>query len=222
MSQTHEQLNEMPPPQFYDEEYWMGVEHKATKSGYFDYQEGSTHENDAKDLFRIFNLAGKRVLDVGCCFGYQVKHLNILGADAQGVDYSPFAVENSYSRDRVMWCDVTKGLPFEDGEFDFVFSLATLEHLPKEKMEFVFEEIRRVLKPGGVTFHYPETSETEHRDENGDCSHITLKPLTWWQETLVKVFPEGRDEEKERQFLAESVSAKTWGWNVIASNPKNA
>ncbi len=43
---------------------------------------------------------------------------------------------------------MTKGLPFEDGTFDAVFSSAMLQHLPDPLA--VMREVRRVARPGAV------------------------------------------------------------------------
>jgi len=202
-------------PEFYDKEYFMGVDHKATKGGYFDYQEGSTHENDARDLMAVFDLKDKKVLDIGCCFGYQVKHLNLLGADAVGIDCSEYAVDNSYDQSRVLLCDISEGLlPFPDNSFDFVYSLATLEHIYEEAIPGLIDEIKRILKPGGITMHYPEVGDSKHAQ--GDASHVTLYPLEWWADQFERVFPGGKLSEKEEQFLNQSVSSKIWKWNVVA------
>jgi ubiquinone/menaquinone biosynthesis C-methylase UbiE len=44
-------------------------------------------------------------------------------------------------------CDVAKGLSFEDGAFDAVFSNDVLCHIPGRSA--VLADIYRVLKPGG-------------------------------------------------------------------------
>lgn len=40
-------------------------------------------------------------------------------------------------------------LPFSDGEFDKVFCLAVLHHLPRKEQRKALRELARVLKPGG-------------------------------------------------------------------------
>lgn len=214
--------NEPIKPDFYDEEYWMGKDHKATKSGYFDYQHGSTHVEDAKAIFNTLELKGARVLDVGCCFGFQVQELNKLGVDAYGCDYSHFAVEKAYDPARIKWADACDRLPYEDGTFDAVFSLATFEHLPEDGVPKALAEVRRVLKPGGVFIVYPEVygSDDPPRSPTEDASHITRKALPWWRATIEAVFPEGLDDDRAKTFVRASISAKRWGWTVLATKPK--
>jgi predicted SAM-dependent methyltransferase len=46
--------------------------------------------------------------------------------------------------------DVRKGLPFEDGSVDFIYSEHFIEHVSFDEGRFYFGECHRVLKPGGV------------------------------------------------------------------------
>jgi len=98
------------------------------------------------------------VLDVGAGAGI-VEQMNFRGIAARvcGVDLDPRVLENEFLDD----AKVTGGesIPYDDATFDVVFSDNVLEHLATP--EQVFEEIGRVLKPGGVflfktpnRFHY--------------------------------------------------------------------
>lgn len=46
-------------------------------------------------------------------------------------------------------CDVTRGLPYEDGTVDGIYSEHFIEHLSQKDIISFFRECRRVLKPGG-------------------------------------------------------------------------
>ena len=81
---------------------------------------------------------GARVLDVGCgALGLRGLEpaLDITGVDlAERPDYpGPF-----------VRADATVGLPFEDGEFDLVYSSSVIEHVPGARREAFAAEIRRV------------------------------------------------------------------------------
>ncbi len=65
--------------------------------------------------------------------------------------------------------DIQK-LPFEDATYDFIFASHVLEHIPDDRK--AIQEIRRVLKPGGIailsvpviceqTIEYPEPNPNE-------------------------------------------------------------
>ncbi|HEX4433734.1 MAG TPA: class I SAM-dependent methyltransferase [Acidimicrobiales bacterium] len=94
---------------------------------------------------------GRKVLDAGCGVGWGTELLLGAGADsASGVDLSPDAIENA--RARVPGADFREGnlaqLPFEDDVFDLVVCFEAIEHV--EQQEKVFDELVRVLAPGGI------------------------------------------------------------------------
>ena len=62
------------------------------------------------------------------------------------IDLSEFAKAQAYSFKQL---DVTKGLPFADGEIDIVFSSHLLEHLTRQEGIALLSECFRVLKSGG-------------------------------------------------------------------------
>jgi len=77
-------------------------------------------------------------------------HFRILFEDYTGVDLSS-AVAPLMHKPFVA-CDATR-LPFENDSFDAVWSVTVLEHVPDP--ETALEEMRRVLKPGGLLFLKP-------------------------------------------------------------------
>jgi 2-polyprenyl-3-methyl-5-hydroxy-6-metoxy-1,4-benzoquinol methylase len=97
--------------------------------------------------------AGARVLDVGCGAGL-LALLKRKGVGLAGVDLSEdcarAARANGY--DHAAAADLRR-LPFADATFDYVVSLDVLGHVPLEDQDAVISEVRRVLRPGGVTMH---------------------------------------------------------------------
>ena len=89
---------------------------------------------------------GDSILDVGCSRGFYVKAMEAYTRNVTGVDNSEISVSEAVS-DKVEWGDATS-LRFEDGTFDKVYSLHTIEHLPNPRA--LISEIERVLKPGGT------------------------------------------------------------------------
>src|SRR5688500_4899658 len=47
-------------------------------------------------------------------------------------------------------CDIRKGLPFDEGSIDYAVSIHALPEVPYPDLTPVLQELRRVLKPGGV------------------------------------------------------------------------
>jgi ubiquinone/menaquinone biosynthesis C-methylase UbiE len=99
-----------------------------------------------------------RLLDCGCGPGSITLGLAevVSPGEVVGVDLEPrmierarvLAGENGVSNVNFTVADITD-LPFDDGQFDAVFSSSVLEHLVDPVK--ALSEMRRVLKPGGLT-----------------------------------------------------------------------
>jgi ubiquinone/menaquinone biosynthesis C-methylase UbiE len=94
------------------------------------------------------------ILDVGCGTG---THLKILrqrfpNATIHGVDPDCMLLKNINARtdSLTLSCASATQLPFEADIFDTCFSTLTFHHLPQIQKQQAFEEIYRVLKPGGL------------------------------------------------------------------------
>jgi SAM-dependent methyltransferase len=111
--------------------------------------------------WRPAELAGKRVLDVGCGAGRFAEIALDCGARVVALDYSS-AVDacrdNLRSRTEI---DVVQGdiyrLPFLAGQFDFVYCLGVLQHTPDVRRAFL--SLPSQLAPGGrlAVDVYPRT-----------------------------------------------------------------
>ncbi|HWP42667.1 MAG TPA: class I SAM-dependent methyltransferase [Blastocatellia bacterium] len=100
------------------------------------------------------DVSRKRVLDIGCGSGAYSLWFAERGAEVTGIDLSPVMValaeEKARQRRldmRLRAGDVKEGLPFEDGEFDIVFSATMLHYV--EDLGGLFKEAARVMKRGG-------------------------------------------------------------------------
>ncbi len=116
---------------------------------------------------------GSRILEIGFGHGRTARYLLSRGFDVTGVDITLAGFPG---------CDPSKFfeapvwmLPFEDGCFDYTFSLDVLEHLPTELVGESIKEIYRVTE--GKTFHAISTIY----DVNYTEAHKTVKPITWWE-----------------------------------------
>ena len=97
---------------------------------------------------RLGNLHGKGVLDIACGTGQWLRHLQGRGAKVAGIDISERALQ--FARELLPGADLQQGvaesLPFDDGQFDFVTCLGSLEHFLDQPA--ALREMRRVAKPG--------------------------------------------------------------------------
>jgi len=103
--------------------------------------------------------AGSTVLDLGCGAG-MLALLKRKGIALTGVDLSKecalAALRNGY--DESFSAELSR-LPFADASFDYVVSLDVLGHVMAAEKDAVLAEVKRVLRPGGVTLHGIECTD---------------------------------------------------------------
>jgi cyclopropane fatty-acyl-phospholipid synthase-like methyltransferase len=103
--------------------------------------------------------AGSSILDLGCGAG-MLALLKRKGVTLAGVDLSSesalAARRNGY--DFTATTELSR-LPFPDDSFDYVVSLDVLGHIGFDEKDAVLAEVRRVLRPGGVTMHGIECTD---------------------------------------------------------------
>ena len=100
-------------------------------------------------------LKGKKVLGLASGGGQQIPIFAALGAECTVLDYSEKQLESERlvaAREgyavKIVRADMTKPLPFADGSFDLIFH--PVSNCYVEKVEPIFRECFRVLRPGGV------------------------------------------------------------------------
>ncbi len=94
----------------------------------------------ATRLARVF--PGAAVLDIGARDGGLRRYLPP-DVRYQGIDIAP-----EFARPDVLIQDISKGIPFPDGSYDFAFIIEVLEHVLNPFG--TLREIHRVLRPTGV------------------------------------------------------------------------
>ena len=158
------------------------------------------HKIYSSFLLEVLNLRNSNiVLDVGAAFGDLVYHLRSAGIKAYGIDISKYTVTNKHVKELVQ-ADISENLPFKSNFFDYVISRDCLEHVPEKGLYRSLENIKRVLKPGGLAFLQIATNyrdkEFEKRKSNlyKDPTHVSVRDITWWKNILERV---GFLEDKE-------------------------
>ena len=147
---------------FYRERFFTGgVLHAA----YFDAL-SRFDINLARTMWVYDNVrGGASVLDLGCGEGV-LALLKRKEVALCGVDLSPdlLAQARSNGYDEVYRAELSS-LPFSDQSFDYVVSLDVLGHVSFSEKSAVLKEIKRVLKPDGVTMHGIESLDRDlHQD----------------------------------------------------------
>jgi SAM-dependent methyltransferase len=103
--------------------------------------------------------AGVRtILELGCGTGHDAARLAGAGYSVTAIDVSGEAIGQAQARfgsmARFLVADMTRRLPFPDGDFDAVMSNVALHMFPDAVTRAVFAEVGRVVRPGGrFVFH---------------------------------------------------------------------
>jgi len=106
------------------------------------------------DVFKFEDFKGKHVLEIGVGGGIDTAEFLRNGAEVVSVDFSQLSVKiaNSLLKEAKLNGEIllsdAKLLPFKNSEFDVVYSFGVIHHIPS--VEKVLEEIKRVLRPGGI------------------------------------------------------------------------
>lgn len=96
------------------------------------------------------------ILDVGCGYGRTLDQLQKLGyTNLFGIDFSEKMIERAKAQFPSLNVNVqrNKTLNFPDNTFDAVFLFAVLTCITTdEEQEFLLNESKRILKPGGIIY----------------------------------------------------------------------
>ena len=155
-------------------DYWDG----ERQYGYGGYRYDGRWLPVAERMAAHYGLkAGDRILDIGCGKGYLLYELTraVPGIEVVGIDISEHAVVNAKEQVRpFLRVGNAQDLPYDDNEFDFVFSLATLHNLGLADVSCAVEEIERVGK-GSAKYIMVESYRNEREKMN----------LLYWQLTCL-------------------------------------
>jgi len=129
-------------------------------------------------------LRGKRVLGLASGGGQQMPIFAALGAVCTVLDYSErqlasermVATREGYDI-RIVRADMTKPLPFDDGEFDLIFHPVSNCYI--ERVKPLFRECCRVLRHGGVMLSGlgNEVNYLVNEDERTIVNRMPFNPL---------------------------------------------
>jgi SAM-dependent methyltransferase len=96
---------------------------------------------------------GDTIVDLGCGSGRSVVWNHPSGATIVGIDVAPYFAQEALDRGDLVLGDLRR-LPFADGAFGKGYALDVFEHLSRETLTEVLDEMARVIRPGGQVFVY--------------------------------------------------------------------
>lgn len=170
----------------YDEDYYMRRGGGSPYVGYPVIDSGYSEDTKFQKLAAevIQELGVCRILDLGCADGIFVRRLQGNGMDAYGVDISQYAVQNAVCSH--VYLGDARTIPFHDAMFDSIVSHDFMEHMHPDDMEIVLREQRRVLRQGGVAFHFIPFYE-EYKTPVSIDAHLCNANKQWWDHLFSQV-----------------------------------
>jgi len=151
--------------------------------------EASTAPENRFIVGTMGELAGRRLLDVGCGLGESAVYFAGRGAIVTALDLSPGMVEltcelgrrHGVSIDGIVSSATELDVP--EGAFDLAYLGNVLHHVPRDERVRVFEGLRRALRPGGRFFSWDPISGNPaidvYRRMATDVRTVDEEPLTF-------------------------------------------
>jgi ubiquinone/menaquinone biosynthesis C-methylase UbiE len=114
---------------------------------------------------------GETVLEIGCGTGRLLPELaratgaasSVIGLEPQPLfakEAESFILEKKQSAIVRVLCGGAEDIPLPDASVNVCIAQTVLIHVPKEKLEQVFAEVKRVLKPGGRFISVDQDGDT--------------------------------------------------------------
>ncbi len=153
-----------------DDPLYIVLTYKDKKGGKWDPKE--FFENGEREIAEMLDYARAKgadikpgkALDFGCGVGRLTQALAKTFAEVAGVDISASMLEGARKFNRFgdkckYYLNTSNDLRlFRDGEFDFIYSRITLQHIRPDYARNYIKEFLRILKPGGILL-FQVTSE---------------------------------------------------------------
>lgn len=156
---------------------WAVLSHPDKRGGRWDLAEFlATGERDVQHYHALICRVARpsvpycHLLDFGCGIGRLVRPWSALARQVTGVDISAAMLERAKSvladknNVRLVLNEKSDLACFADGEFDAVFSLVALQHMPWSLASGYIREFARICQPGGiVAFQLPIRAQASQR-----------------------------------------------------------
>lgn len=170
-----------------------------------------------KILARLGNFQSKRILDVGCGFGWQAFAFALMGNSIVGIDILPSMIDGMTASIETMKRHANfdlKGIcgdicdpNLEPHSFDAIYSHEAIEHV--HDLNAMFERCRTLLKPGGKLFLLNDSNALNRTTRDETEAMWTQREHSWdWVEQLKKWRPVEHGNAKPFAVMREDIVRK--------------
>lgn len=148
-------------------------------------------ENVWNEIQMFFSALSGTVLDIACGTGITTIKLNKFDSlKVFGCDISDLlidrAIEKGIDKNTLTVCDATE-MPYADNQFDYSFSIGSLEHFTDEGIDKFISEARRVTSK--ASFHMLPTSKSKVNEGwMKTLQSFHNNNNEWWIEKFSKSF----------------------------------
>ncbi|MHB1092688.1 class I SAM-dependent methyltransferase [Thiobacillus sp.] len=112
--------------------------------------------DEADILKELLSLPGAKVLELGCGKADKTRLIARSAASVLALEVDTIQLAENQAADKPdniqFGFGAAEDIPVDDSSIDIVLMFKSLHHVPVERMDDAFSEIRRVLKPGGVAY----------------------------------------------------------------------
>ncbi|WP_292979564.1 class I SAM-dependent methyltransferase [Nitrosomonas sp.] len=201
------------PSTFYAGKFAMS----SSAPDYLAVSQNKFHIDCDRARFLVDNVAGVRVLDIGCGsapFGKTIRN-NARVEKIYGVDLDPQCVEIAKEvYDFVNVFDLNSRLPFDDGYFDCVFSMDVLGHIEFKSKDNLLREICRVTKSGGCSVHGIECGVVDYSKANPSDENCPITKYVW-QDGHVGVEDANALKARWESFFSDVMIRNAFVWPLL-------
>ncbi|HZS55208.1 MAG TPA: methyltransferase domain-containing protein [Bryobacteraceae bacterium] len=202
------------------ERYMHGSDH-PDQVGYREQTKGRDFANKTifldrlKSLARLGHFQNKRILDVGCGFGWHAFVIALMGNRVTGIDILPGMIEGmkdsiatmrreGISFDLSAVCGDICSTELQAGSFDAIYSNEAIEHV--RDLSAMFARCRDLLKPGGSLFLINDANVLNRKTREEITEMWELREHSWdWVAQLKKWRPVEHAEAKPFAVMREEI-----------------